>query len=154
MKSFIAGAIFLFAASTAAQVSTTAANECVRVTAASATLRGKPSLTGKALDIVSKNAQLESIARRETWVLVQSEDYAGWVESKWIEPCVAGTASRTPLIGAPQITQPAAGPAVAVVASPQSSQTDNRTYTRGPKGGCYYLSTSGRKVYVDHSLCN
>jgi hypothetical protein len=27
-------------------------------------------------------------------------------------------------------------------------------YIRGPRGGCYYLSGSGRKVYVDRSLCN
>jgi uncharacterized protein DUF4236 len=27
-------------------------------------------------------------------------------------------------------------------------------YIRGPRGGCYYLSASGRKVYVDRGLCN
>ncbi len=27
-------------------------------------------------------------------------------------------------------------------------------YIRGPRGGCYYLSGSGRKVYVDRGLCN
>lgn len=29
-----------------------------------------------------------------------------------------------------------------------------RTYYRGPRGGCYYLSSSGGKVYVDRSYCN
>jgi hypothetical protein len=29
----------------------------------------------------------------------------------------------------------------------------SRTYIRGPKGGCYYLSNSGLKVYVDRNLC-
>jgi endonuclease YncB( thermonuclease family) len=30
----------------------------------------------------------------------------------------------------------------------------NRTYILGPRGGCYYVSESGRKVYVkDKSLC-
>lgn len=28
-----------------------------------------------------------------------------------------------------------------------------RTYYRGSKGGCYYLSSSGEKVYVDRSFC-
>lgn len=28
-----------------------------------------------------------------------------------------------------------------------------RTYLKGPRGGCYYLNSSGTKVYVDHSHC-
>jgi len=153
MRFYIALAIFAFAVSAAAQTSTVSANECVRVTAVSATLRGKPSLTGKTLDMVTKDTKLESIARRDSWVLVQSDDYAGWVESKWIEPCIAGTVSKTPVLPAPQGTQ-APTPALASVVNTQSSPTENRTYTRGPKGGCYYISSSGRKTYVDHSLCN
>lgn len=27
-------------------------------------------------------------------------------------------------------------------------------YYRGPKGGCYYINSNGKKVYVDHSYCN
>lgn len=27
-------------------------------------------------------------------------------------------------------------------------------YTRGPRGGCYYINASGNKVYVDRSYCN
>jgi hypothetical protein len=29
-----------------------------------------------------------------------------------------------------------------------------RTYYRGPRGGCYYISSGGSKVYVDRSLCH
>jgi PBCV-specific basic adaptor domain len=29
-----------------------------------------------------------------------------------------------------------------------------RTYYQGPRGGCYYYSSSGKKVYVGRSLCN
>lgn len=32
--------------------------------------------------------------------------------------------------------------------------TGDRKYFKGSRGGCYYLSPSGRKVYVDRSLCN
>ncbi|MBW3519513.1 hypothetical protein [Flavobacterium sp. NKUCC04_CG] len=32
--------------------------------------------------------------------------------------------------------------------------SSSRSYTRGPRGGCYYISASGKKVYVDRSLCN
>jgi hypothetical protein len=28
-----------------------------------------------------------------------------------------------------------------------------RTYQTGPRGGCFYYSPSGAKVYVDHSYC-
>lgn len=34
--------------------------------------------------------------------------------------------------------------------TPKSSQY----YIRGPRGGCYYLTSSGRKEYVDRDLCN
>lgn len=55
------------------------------------------------------------------------------------------TASQT----GPVETKPADGPA-----APQKSATsESRTYQRGPRGGCYYLSASGKKVYVDHSYC-
>ncbi|MFL5383847.1 MAG: hypothetical protein ACJ8GN_15105 [Longimicrobiaceae bacterium] len=35
--------------------------------------------------------------------------------------------------------------------APRSSTS--RVYYRGPKGGCYTYSASGRKRYVDHSFC-
>ena len=38
--------------------------------------------------------------------------------------------------------------------STKSSYSSGSGYTRGPRGGCYYISSSGRKVYVDRSLCD
>jgi hypothetical protein len=36
----------------------------------------------------------------------------------------------------------------------KNSNSDGRTYIRGSRGGCYYLTESGKKVYVsDKSLC-
>ena len=32
--------------------------------------------------------------------------------------------------------------------------TASRQYIRGPRGGCYYITGSGRKQYVDRSLCH
>ena len=41
--------------------------------------------------------------------------------------------------------------------APSGSETKvvkgNRTYIKGPKGGCYYVTASGRKEYVDRSMC-
>lgn len=41
----------------------------------------------------------------------------------------------------------------ATPAEPRTNSGDGRTYTKGPRGGCYYLNASGKKVYVDHGLC-
>lgn len=59
--------------------------------------------------------------------------------------------------------EPAARPSMAEAEKPSVPPTaarsttrfvePNRTYFRGPRGGCYYLSSSGKKVYVDHSHC-
>lgn len=37
------------------------------------------------------------------------------------------------------------------VAKPADSS--GRTYTKGPRGGCYYLNSSGKKVYVNKEHC-
>lgn len=37
---------------------------------------------------------------------------------------------------------------------PAKPATSNSGYVLGPRGGCYRLSDSGRKVYVDKSLCS
>lgn len=39
-------------------------------------------------------------------------------------------------------------------ATPKKSSSDGRTYLKGSRGGCYYLTKSGRKKYVDRSKCN
>ena len=40
------------------------------------------------------------------------------------------------------------------ITTPEAKQ-DRRIYTLGPRGGCYYINSSGSKIYVkDKSLCN
>jgi ketosteroid isomerase-like protein len=41
----------------------------------------------------------------------------------------------------------------AAATTKSSTKSGSRVYQRGSRGGCYYLSASGRKVYVDHSYC-
>jgi hypothetical protein len=36
----------------------------------------------------------------------------------------------------------------------ESPPARSNGFIRGPRGGCYTLSASGRKRYVDRSLCN
>jgi ketosteroid isomerase-like protein len=40
------------------------------------------------------------------------------------------------------------------VSRPKDPAATERKYVLGPRGGCYYLSESGRKIYVDRSNCN
>lgn len=35
-----------------------------------------------------------------------------------------------------------------------SSSNNSHNYITGPRGGCYYINSSGNKEYVSHSLCN
>lgn len=41
-----------------------------------------------------------------------------------------------------------------VSSSDSNNKSSDRTYIRGPRGGCYYINSSGKKTYVDKSLCN
>ena len=45
-------------------------------------------------------------------------------------------------------------PAGILDAPAASESKGSRTYIMGPKGGCYYINGSGKKTYVDRSLCN
>lgn len=39
------------------------------------------------------------------------------------------------------------------LSSSTKSVSSGRTYQKGPRGGCFYLNSSGSKVYVDKSYC-
>ncbi len=41
-----------------------------------------------------------------------------------------------------------------VKANSPATTNSGRSYTLGPRGGCFYLSAGGSRVYVDRSLCN
>lgn len=49
----------------------------------------------------------------------------------------------------------AATSTAATLISPKpTTSTSGRNYQKGPRGGCYYLNSSGSKVYVDHKFCS
>lgn len=51
----------------------------------------------------------------------------------------------------PSIITPTPTPSTSVS---NPSNSSGRIYQKGPRGGCYYINDSGKKVYVDRSLCN
>jgi endonuclease YncB( thermonuclease family) len=42
----------------------------------------------------------------------------------------------------------------AAASTPPAAKPGPKVYTRGPRGGCFFISASGNKTYVDRSLCN
>lgn len=52
------------------------------------------------------------------------------------------------------VNQPTLRPQRTLTTLPSIPNPSSNGYIRGPRGGCYYLSGSGRKVYVDRGLCN
>lgn len=43
---------------------------------------------------------------------------------------------------------------ILVISITQYTPVSAKTYYTWPKGGCYYLSSSGKKVYVSHQYCS
>lgn len=41
-----------------------------------------------------------------------------------------------------------------ISATPAVKGSSSRSYLKGPRGGCYYLNSSGNKVYVDKEYCS
>jgi endonuclease YncB( thermonuclease family) len=83
-----------------------------------------------------------------------------WTDANPIAPSVWRRSKRGGATTTAAPTTPTTPPR-ATTSSPRetgngraSSSGNGRAYIRGSRGGCYYLSGSGRKVYVDRDLCN
>lgn len=121
-----------------------------------ANLRDTPSQNGEVKQEVPVGTKIKVLDNKGAWYVVRIDDAVGWMHGNTIrfasdpseaatQPSQTYTPPETPNRPARVITESSAG------SGPPSG---GRTYTRGPRGGCYYISGSGRKVYVDRSLCN
>jgi uncharacterized protein YgiM (DUF1202 family) len=102
-------------------------------------LRVEPMRKAAKVKRLKKGVTVTVLTAQAPWYEVESDGKRGWVH---------GNAIRF---------DDAAADAQAEMSSrkpKRSRATVARVYFRGPRGGCYYLSGSGRKVYVDRSLCN
>ena len=78
----------------------------------------------------------------EGWYVVRIDEQVGWMKSTALR-LGAATVSASSSLSTAQTLKSAS----------RASASSGRTYTRGPRGGCYYVSGSGKKVYVDRSMC-
>lgn len=129
-------------------VTSTAQTRTARVIAENAKLRETPSTTGLAEGEVPEGTVVKILDEKLPWYVVRVGDRVGWMHgATLLFPDNATTTSeREP----ERATAPSE-----TYSLPQSTRsTADKTYIRGPRGGCYYISGSGRKVYVDRSMCN
>lgn len=142
MKLFLPLAILLFALSVHSQTAVVISDK--------ADLRGTPSDKGKVIVQIKRDTPLEIIKQNNAWFLVQSVDHVGWVHGSSIK--IVSTGGNATVME--RVIQTPSSRAVVTVPEVQKTQTtDSRTYIRGPRGGCYYINSSAKKTYVDHSCC-
>lgn len=73
---------------------------------------------------------------------------------KWQVVAWQATSIPKPDIQPKSETPPTPSPPKTLVMTPvPPPPTPGRTYSRGPRGGCYYLNARGTKTYVDHTFC-
>jgi hypothetical protein len=132
------------------------------VKAENANLRGTPGMNGKIVNILARDTSLEVIKQKGTWYLVQSTDYVGWIHVDTITL----TDSRSEIQELSVLPVPDSSPTTTktmtepIPLTESKSEkgtvlaTESRSYIRGARGGCYYLNSSGTKIYVNRSFCD
>jgi hypothetical protein len=124
----------------------------------SANLRETPSQSGAVKQEVPVGSEIKVLDSKGAWYVVRIADAVGWMHGNTFRFASDSTVEEKPVVDR-ATTYPAntttSRPARVRSESPASTTpSSSRGYIRGPRGGCYYLSGSGRKVYVDRSLCN
>ena len=113
--------------------------------AENANLRETPSATGLAEGEVSEGVVVKILDEKLPWYVVRVGDRVGWMHGATLRFVDSATAVEPVRVETPAETY----------SLPQSNRsTSDKVFIRGPRGGCYYVSGSGRKVYVDRSVCN
>lgn len=64
-----------------------------------------------------------------------------------------GPASVAPKSASAAAPEPTTNTPAAFLKTTKPAKTSGR-HIRGPRGGCYYINSSGNKTYVDRSLCS
>lgn len=153
-RTFLIFICIVFAASAVAAQSAVVVSD-------NAKLSGTPSLNGRTVETLPKGTVVDVVRQFGDWALVQSENYAGWLTSgsiKITSPLylLNQTGGQSPA-GASSNPQTGSESPAAVNRNPakqEKPKPDGIRYMRGSRGGCFYTSPTGKKIYVDRSLCS
>jgi hypothetical protein len=135
-----------------------------RVISLSANLRDTPSVSSASTQEVAEDTLVKILDEKLPWYVVRVGNRVGWMHGDTLEfISTRDSAPPTEQTVAPDYTPPTP-PARRRQNLPETPPDtggysrrrtgSDRTYITGPRGGCYYISGSGRKVYVDRSSCN
>ncbi|HEX5704879.1 MAG TPA: SH3 domain-containing protein [Pyrinomonadaceae bacterium] len=109
-------------------------------------LREAPSKSAKVQKEIEIGTEVKVLDFKDDWFVVRIDDAVGWMHRdafslpKETAPPVTVYSTSRPLRTEP--TKPATVP-----------ESSSPGLNRGPRGGCYYINKSGKKVYVDRSRC-
>jgi hypothetical protein len=128
-----------------------------RVISANANLRDTPSISSGNQQEIAEDTVVKVLDEKLPWYVVRAGNRVGWMHGNTIEFMETLNSRRAsphqqtvvPDHQPPPVPRRDGSPE----RTPRGTSVD-RGYITGPRGGCYYLSGSGRKVYVDRSLCN
>ncbi|HEU0047772.1 MAG TPA: SH3 domain-containing protein [Nitrososphaera sp.] len=134
---------YLFAGFLALCLSTPIISQKVFVRDDNTNLFGTPSAEGKVVTVLKKNTEAEILKYHETWILIQSPEYVGWLESRLLST-IQAVPQKTMVVETATPTRP----------ETVTTYTPGRTYIRGSRGGCYYINSNGNKTYVARSFCD
>jgi hypothetical protein len=131
-----------------------------RVISPNANLRDTPSTVSGTEQEIDEGTIIKVLDEKLPWYVVRAGNRVGWMHGNTIEFIHIGSAN--PLTPRRQNVVPDYPPPTLSIPrqespiepSTRSSGARAGGYIRGPRGGCYYISGSGRKVYVDRSMCN
>ena len=130
-----------------------------RVISTNANLRDTPSVVSTSAQEIAEDTIVKVLDEKLPWYVVRAGNRVGWMHGNTLE--FIHTEASVPETPVRQTVVPEYIPSTPSVprreSLPEASTPTggaNGGYIRGPRGGCYYLSGSGRKVYVDRSLCN
>lgn len=137
-----------------------------RVISENANLRDTPSVSSTSTQEVAEATLVKVLDEKLPWYVVRVGNRVGWMHGETIE--FLNTETPTPSRLNEQSVSPSYTPSTSppprrVISAETPSDSggyiprapvSGRTYITGPRGGCYYISSSHRKVYVDRSLCN
>lgn len=127
-----------------------------RVISENANLRDTPSVASASEQEVAEGTVIKVLDEKLPWYVVRVGNRVGWMHGNTIEFIgIQNPATETPrqqTVVPDQPSAPSLPRRESSAETPPRTTSGNRSYIRGPRGGCYYYSGSGRKVYVEPSV--